>query len=159
MHGSTGELGLCAAAKLWVHLGLCALFNTAMCRMLLGCCFLGHLPRAGLDMVQAWEILMQLPGQVLQDAVVLLRGQQRFMSKQLNEHQLLTASGAKVWFYGLVRTCPLFRWGAWLSKLHWHQQACRPWLTCRHLNYFPPVYLMVIWLKKNQIQNYLTNLI
>lgn len=62
----------------------------------MGCCCLGHVPRAGLDMVQAWEMLMQLPGQVLKDAIILLRRQQRSMSKQQNEHQLLTASGAKV---------------------------------------------------------------
>lgn len=68
----------------------------------MGCCCLGQQPRAGLDvlqalseLVQAWEILMQLPGQVLQDAVILLRGQQRCVSKQLNAHQLLTARGAK----------------------------------------------------------------
>lgn len=47
-------------------------------------------------MVQTWEMLMQMPGKVLQDAVVLLRGQQRSVSKQQNEHQLFTASGAKV---------------------------------------------------------------
>lgn len=47
---------------------LCSILPGAGC--CLGCCCLGHLPRAGLDVVQAWEILVQLPGQVLQDAVV-----------------------------------------------------------------------------------------
>lgn len=50
---------------------------------------------------------MQLPGQVLQDSVVLWKEQQIFMSKQLNEHQLLTASGAKMIPWAGGNMCPV----------------------------------------------------
>ena len=108
MQVSTGELGLCAAIKIWVDLGLCSILYSWVSGAawdVVEC--LGHPPRSGGDVVQVWEILMQLPVQVSWDALEHWKGQQRFMSKQLNQAQLLTDSGAKVWFHEAVSRCPL----------------------------------------------------